>query len=215
MVSTFFNGVINENPTLRLVIGMCPVLAVTTAVVNGFWMGVAVIFVLTASNILISLLRNVTPAQVRIPFFIVVIATFTTIADLVLAAFQPDIHATLGLFIPLIVVNCIILGRAEAVASRNTVPLSIMDGLGMGTGFTLALIILASIREILGAGTWFGLPVMPEGFEPAVVMILPPGAFVSLGFLLGAMNLITARLSNRPMGSKSQSSGSAGQKLEG
>lgn len=213
--STFINGIINENPTFRMVIGMCAPLAVTTAVANGFWMGVAVIFVLTASNVLISLLRKMTPDQIRIPIYVVVIATFTTIADLTLLAIQPDIHAKLGVFVPLIVVNCIIIARAEAFASKNSVPLSIADGLGMGIGFTLALVVLATVREILGAGTWFGIHVMPQGYEPAVVMILPPGAFVSLGFLMGAMNLITARLSNRASRSKSLSSGTVQAELEG
>ncbi|MDK2881815.1 MAG: H+/Na+-translocating ferredoxin:NAD+ oxidoreductase subunit [Bacillota bacterium] len=197
MLRTFYNGIVPENPTLRLVIGMCPVLAVTTAVVNSVWMGLAVIFVLTASNILISLLRKFIPDKIRIPCFIVVIATFTTIADLVLAAVQPDVHKILGVFVPLIVVNCIILGRAEAFASKNPVHLALADGVGMGIGFTLAIMILASIREILGNGSWFGIRFMPAGFEPATVMILPPGAFVSLGFLLGTMNLITARLAAR------------------
>lgn len=191
LLKIFTNGIINENPTLRLVIGMCAPLAVTTAVANGFWMGIAVIFVLTASNILVSLLRKVTPDQIRIPAFIVVIATFTTIADLTLKAIQPDIHAKLGVFVPLIVVNCIILARAEAFASKNPVLESAADGLGMGVGFTLALLVLGTIRELLGNGTWWGIRVLPSGFEPAIVMILPPGAFVTLGFLLGALNLLT------------------------
>lgn len=189
--STFSNGIINENPTLRLVIGMCAPLAVTTAVANGFWMGIAVIFVLTASNILISVLRKIIPDQVRIPIFVIVIATFTTIADLSLKAVQPDIHAKLGVFVPLIVVNCIIFARAEAFASKNNVLFSTADGLGMGIGFTLALIILSTIRELLGNGTWWGMRLLPAGFEPAIVMILPPGAFVTLGYLLGGLNLLT------------------------
>ncbi|HHV07696.1 MAG TPA: electron transport complex subunit E [Firmicutes bacterium] len=189
----FFNGIINENPTLRLVIGMCAPLAVTTTVANGFWMGVAVIFVLTASNILISALRKIVPDQIRIPIFVVVIATFTTVADLSLKAIQPDIHAKLGVFVPLIVVNCIILARAEAFASKNNVLDSAVDGMGMAIGFTLALILLATIREVLGNGTWWGIRVLPAGFEPAIVMILPPGAFVCLGYLLGGLNLLTGK----------------------
>ncbi len=189
----FFNGIINENPTLRLVIGMCAPLAVTTTVANGFWMGVAVIFVLTASNILISALRKIVPDQIRIPVFVVVIATFTTVADLSLKAIQPDIHAKLGVFVPLIVVNCIILARAEAFASKNNVLDSAVDGMGMAIGFTLALILLATIREVLGNGTWWGIRVLPAGFEPAIVMILPPGAFVCLGYLLGGLNLLTGK----------------------
>lgn len=190
---TFFNGIINENPTLRLVIGMCAPLAVTTAVANGFWMGIAVIFVLTASNILISSLRKIIPEQIRIPIFVVIIATFTTVADLSLKAVQPDIHAKLGVFVPLIVVNCIIFARAEAFASKNNVLLSTVDGLGMGLGFTLALIVLATIRELLGNGSWWGIKLLPAAFEPAIVMILPPGAFVTLGYLLGGLNLLTGK----------------------
>lgn len=190
---TFSNGIINENPTLRLVIGMCAPLAVTTAVANGFWMGIAVIFVLTASNILISSLRKIIPEQIRIPIFVVIIATFTTVADLSLKAVQPDIHAKLGVFVPLIVVNCIIFARAEAFASKNNVLLSTLDGLGMGLGFTLALIVLATIRELLGNGSWWGIKLLPAAFEPAIVMILPPGAFVTLGYLLGGLNLLTGK----------------------
>lgn len=190
---TFFNGIINENPTLRLVIGMCAPLAVTTAVANGFWMGIAVIFVLTASNILISALRKIIPEQIRIPIFVVIIATFTTVADLSLKAIQPDIHAKLGVFVPLIVVNCIIFARAEAFASKNNVLLSTVDGLGMGLGFTLALIVLATIRELLGNGSWWGIKLLPASFEPAIAMILPPGAFVTLGYLLGGLNLLTGK----------------------
>ncbi|MGI6130108.1 MAG: electron transport complex subunit RsxE [bacterium] len=193
LMNTFTNGIVNENPVLRLVIGMCAPLAVTTAVTNGFWMGIAVIFVLTASNTLVSILRKIVPAEIRIPIYIVVIATFTTVADLSLKAVQPDVHAKLGVFVPLIVVNCIILARAEAFASKNNVLYSAADGLGMGLGFSLALIILATLREVLGNGTWWGMRIMPTGFEPAIVMILPPGAFVTLGYLLGGLNLLTGK----------------------
>jgi len=189
----FKNGVIDENPTFRLVLGMCPTLAVTTAAANGAWMGVAVIFVLTMSNLVISLIRNLIPDKIRIPSYIVVIASFVTIVDLLLKAYQPDIHAKLGIFIPLIVVNCIILARAEAFASKNPALPSIMDGLGIGVGFTIALTLLGSIRELLGAGTVFGLQIMPAAFEPAVIMILPPGAFLTLGFLLGLFNWVGKR----------------------
>jgi len=189
----FKNGVIDENPTFRLVFGMCPTLAVTTAAANGAWMGVAVIFVLTMSNLVISLIRNLIPDKIRIPSYIVVIASFVTIVDLLLKAYQPDIHAKLGIFIPLIVVNCIILARAEAFASKNPALPSIMDGLGIGVGFTIALTLLGSIRELLGAGTVFGLQIMPAAFEPAVIMILPPGAFLTLGFLLGLFNWVGKR----------------------
>lgn len=189
----FKNGVIDENPTFRLVLGMCPTLAVTTAAANGAWMGVAVIFVLTMSNLVISLIRNLIPDKIRIPSYIVVIASFVTIVDLLLKAYQPDIHAKLGIFSPLIVVNCIILARAEAFASKNPALPSIMDGLGIGVGFTIALTLLGSIRELLGAGTVFGLQIMPAAFEPAVIMILPPGAFLTLGFLLGLFNWVGKR----------------------
>ncbi|HHW91225.1 MAG TPA: electron transport complex subunit E [Firmicutes bacterium] len=189
----FKNGLLDENPTFRMVLGMCPTLAVTTAAANGAWMGVAVIFVLTMSNLAVSLIRDFIPDKIRIPCYVVVIASFVTVVDLLLKAYQPDIHAKLGIFIPLIVVNCIILARAETFASKNPIVPSIFDGLGMGLGFTVALTILGSIRELLGAGTVFGLRVMPAAFEPAVIMILPPGAFITLGFLLGLFNLIGKR----------------------
>jgi electron transport complex protein RnfE len=187
------NGILDENPVFRLVLGMCPTLAVTTAAVNGIGMGFATTFVLLSSNIVISLLRKFIPDKVRIPAYITVIATFVTIVGMLMEAFVPDLFKSLGLFIPLIVVNCIILQRAEAFASRNTVWHAALDGIGMGLGFTLALTLLGSIREILGAGTWFGMQVMPESFSPAVIMILPPGAFITLGLLMFIMNLISMR----------------------
>lgn len=187
------NGIIDENPVFRLVLGMCPTLAVTTAAVNGIGMGFATTFVLLSSNIVISLLRKFIPDKVRIPAYITVIATFVTIVGMLMEAFVPDLFKSLGLFIPLIVVNCIILQRAEAFASRNTVWHATLDGVGMGLGFTLALTLLGSIREILGAGTWFGMQVMPDRFAPAVIMILPPGAFITLGLLMFIMNLISMR----------------------
>jgi electron transport complex protein RnfE len=167
---------------------MCPALAVTTMAINGVAMGLAATAVLVGSNLVISLLRRFIPEQVRIPVFIVVIASFVTIIDLVMAGYFYELHKVLGLFIPLIVVNCIILGRAEAFASKNTVLLSLADGLGMGLGFTLALVILGSVRELLGNGTIFGFTVLSWGFQPALVMLLPPGAFLALGLLLGLMN---------------------------
>lgn len=182
------NGIIDENPIFRLVLGMCPMLAVTTAVVNALGMGAAATFVLVCSNVVIALLRNFIPAKVRIPAFIVVIAAFVTIVQLVMKAFLPDLDRALGIFIPLIVVNCIILGRAEAYASKNTVWYSFLDGVGMGIGFTLAMIIVASIREILGNGTFFGLSVFGADFPPALIMILAPGGFLTLGFVLGLIN---------------------------
>jgi len=182
------NGIIKENPTFRLVLGMCPTLAVTTAAMNGLAMGLAVVFVLTLSNLVISLLRNFIPDKIRIPSFVVVIAAFVTIVGMLMEAFVPALYKALGLFIPLIVVNCIILARAESFASKNNPYYSIIDGLGMGLGFTIALTILGSIREIIGAGSIFGIPLFGQGFEPAVIMILPPGAFITLGLLLGLLN---------------------------
>ena len=183
-----FKGISRENPTFRLVLGMCPSLAISTSVVNAVGMGVAATFVLLGSNIMVSLIRNFTPAKVRIPVFIIIISTFVTIADLSLEAFTPDLHKALGIFIPLIVVNCIILARAEAFASREPVLYSIADALGMGAGFTLALTLIASIREALGNGTVLGYPVFGVHFDPAVVMILAPGAFLTIGLLIGLMN---------------------------
>ena len=177
----FTKGIIKENPVLVLLYGMCPTLAVTTSAFNGVGMGVAFTFVLLLSNITISLIKNLIPDQVRIPAFIVVIASFVTIVDLLLSAYSPGLHKTLGIFIPLIVVNCIILGRAEAFASKNTILPSILDALGMGVGFTMALFILGSIREILGSGSWFGLAIMET---KTLVMLMPPGAFIALGFIL-------------------------------
>ena len=169
---------------------MCPALAVTTSAENGLGMGLAATFVLVCSNLFVSLLRKLIPKKVRIPCFIVVIASFVTIVDLVMHGFFIDLYKSLGLFIPLIVVNCIILGRAEAYASRNPVFLSLLDGFGMGFGFTLALIVLGSIRELLGNGTVFGVVIMWASYEKFLVMILPPGAFITLGLLLGLMNKI-------------------------
>ena len=191
MATEFTKGFIRENPLFRLVLGMCPALAVTTMAINGVAMGLAATAVLVGSNLVISILRRFIPSQVRIPVFIVVIASFVTIIDMVMAGYFYELHKVLGLFIPLIVVNCIILGRAEAFASRNPILLSLVDGLGMGLGFTLALVIPGSVREILGSGTIFGVPIFASGFEPAVIMLLPPGAFLALGLLLGLMNKLT------------------------
>ena len=173
------NGIITENPTFRLVLGMCPTLAVTTAAINGIGMGLATAFVLIASNLVISLLKDFIPSQVRIPAYIVVAATFVTVTGMLMEAFVPALYESLGIFIPLIVVNCIILGRAEAFASKNSPLVAIADGIGMGLGFTLSLTLLGIIREILGAGTLFGMQIMPQAYNPAVIMILPPGAFVT------------------------------------
>jgi electron transport complex protein RnfE len=185
--------VLNENPTFRLVLGMCPTLALTTAAINGIGMGLATTFVLVGSNLAISLLKNFIPSKVRIPAYVVIIATFVTIVDMIMQAFVPALYESLGIYIPLIVVNCIILARAESFASKNSLLPSIIDGLGMGAGFTVALLLLGSIREILGSGSWFGIPVVSEGFSPAVIMILPPGGFITLGLVLGLLNKLTGK----------------------
>jgi electron transport complex protein RnfE len=186
----FTNGLLRENPTFVLVLGTCPTLAVTTAAVNGLGMGAATTFVLVFSNLLISLLKNYIPDKVRIAGFIVIIATFVTIVDLVMKAYTPDLYKALGIFIPLIVVNCIILGRAEAFAQKNDVLPSILDGLGMGLGFTLAITLIGSIREILGNGSIFNIPLLGENATTILIFVLPPGAFVTYGFLIAIMNRI-------------------------
>lgn len=181
-------GLIKENPTFRLLLGMCPTLAVTTLAINGLGMGAATTAVLTGSNAVISALRNVIPQKIRIPCYIVIVASLVTIVDLVMAAFTPPLHQALGIFIPLIVVNCIILGRAEAFASRNPVFPSVLDGIGMGLGFTIGLTALATIRELIGAGTVFGYPLLGSAFQPALLLILPPGAFITLGLVVAVVN---------------------------
>ena len=186
-VKTFTKGLIKENPILVLLLGCCPTLATTTSAINGMSMGLATTFVLIMSNLVISLLKNFIPDKVRIPCFIVVIASFVTIVQLVMQAYVPDIYETLGLFSPLIVVNCIVLGRAEAFASKNPVWPSILDGAGMGLGFTFALTILGCIRELLGSGSLFGLRLLPETAN-ILVFILPPGAFICLGFVIAIVN---------------------------
>lgn len=178
-----FNGILKENPTFVLVLGMCPTLGVTTSAFNGFGMGVATTFVLLMSNALISLLKNFIPDKVRIPAFIVVIATFVSIVDLLIQGFVPALGESLGLFIPLIVVNCIVLGRAEAFASKNTVFDSMLDGIGMGLGFTLSLTVIGAIREILGSGSIFGYTFLPASAN-ILVFVLAPGAFFVLGFVM-------------------------------
>ena len=184
----FMNGIIDENPTFRMVLGMCPTLAITTAVSNGIGMGLAVTFVLVFSNLVISLLRKAIPDQIRIPAFIVVIATFVTIVQLVIKAFLPALDASLGVFIPLIVVNCIIFGRAEAFAFKNKPIPAMVDGLGMGLGFTIAITLISSVRELFGAGTLFGIQVMPAGYMPMALLIKPAGGFIVLGLLMALMN---------------------------
>ena len=189
----FVKGLLKENPVLVLLLGMCPSLAVSTSVINAIGMGLSATAVLVCSNLVISAVRKLIPSKVRIASYIVIIAFFVTVVQMLLQAFVPSLYDALGVFIPLIVVNCIILARAEAFASKNKVVPSILDGLGMGLGFTLALTIIASIREILGAGTWLGLPVMTAGYQPALIFILPPGGFLTLAFVLAMINLIKER----------------------
>lgn len=188
----FSNGLIKENPTFRLVLGTCPTLALTTAVFNGIGMGIAATAVLIGSNLIISLIKKIVPNEVRIPIYIVVIATFTTIVQMLIQAFSPALDKSLGIYIPLIVVNCIIIARAEAFAAKNPVINSVMDGLGMGLGFTAALTIISAVREILGAGTFLGMPLFGESFEPVLMMILPPGGFLVYGLSIAAFNKITS-----------------------
>ena len=190
-LSVFLNGLIFENPTFALMLGMCPTLAITIAGSNGLGMGLATTAVLVCSNLFISLLRNFIPEKVRIPAFIVVIASFVTIIDLCIKAYLPALSASLGMYIPLIVVNCIIFARAESFAFKNTPVLSIADGLGMGLGFTFAITLLSVIREVIGAGTFFGMNVMPAGYQPMAIMVRVPGGFVTLGLLLIAVNALS------------------------
>ena len=183
----FVKGLWQQNPPFRLILGMCPTLAVTTSAINGIGMGLAITFVLVCSNMAVAALRNVIPSQVRIPCYVVLIASFVTVVQLVMEAYVYVLHQALGIFIPLIVVNCIILGRAEAFASRHSTLLALADGAGMGVGFTLALFVLGAVREVLGAGALFGLPLFGTGYQPLLLLILPPGAFIALGVLLAAM----------------------------
>ena len=181
------NGIIKDNPTFVLMLGMCPTLATTTSALNGLSMGLATMAVLICTNFVISCMKKITPDKVRIPIFIVVIAAFVTMLQMVIKAFLPDIDKSLGLFIPLIVVNCIILGRAEAFACKNSPVASLFDGIGIGLGFTLALTLLGIVREVLGAGSVFGTVLLPETYN-ILLFILPPGAFISLGFLIAIVN---------------------------
>lgn len=190
---TFLNGLITENPTFVLLLGMCPTLAVTTGVTNAIGMGLSTTAVLICSNMVISLLRNFIPGKIRIASYVVIIAGFVTVVQMLLNAYAPALSGSLGIYIPLIVVNCIILGRAEAFASKNSVGLSALDGLGMGLGFTCSLTLIASVREVLGAGSFAGISLFGEGFMPVSVMILPPGAFLTLGILLAVINGIANR----------------------
>ncbi|MEA4852004.1 MAG: electron transport complex subunit E [Paludibacter sp.] len=186
-LKVFLNGFIKENPTFVLILGMCPTLATTSSALNGLSMGLATAFVLLGSNVVISLLKNIIPDKVRIPAYVVVIATFVTIVEMSMQAYLPALYESLGLFIPLIVVNCIVLGRAEAFAAKNNVLKSSLDGLGMGLGFSMALTMLGSIREILGTGKIFGFTLYPDKYG-MLLFVLAPGAFIALGYLIALMN---------------------------
>ena len=196
-VERLYNGLIKENPTFVLMLGMCPTLAVTTSAINGAGMGLATTFVLVMSNMLISMLRKVIPDSVRMPAFIVVVASFVTIVQFVLEGFVPSLYSSLGVFIPLIVVNCIILGRAESYASKNPVLPSIFDGIGMGLGFTVGLTSIGIVRELIGAGTIFGFQIMPSSYEPVTIFILAPGAFFVLSCLVAAQNKVKANAAKK------------------
>jgi Na+-translocating ferredoxin:NAD+ oxidoreductase subunit E len=183
----FNQGIVRENPVLRLMIGLCPVLAVSNNATNALGMSIAVAFVLIGSNLVVALIRKVTPDEIRIPIFIIIISTFVTICDYVMQAYTPALYQALGVFVPLIVVNCIILGRAEAFAYKNPVLNSVLDGVGMSLGFTLALVTIGVIREVLGAGSLFGFPLFDERIA-ATIMILPPGAFITIGCIMAFLN---------------------------
>ncbi|MCC8061674.1 MAG: electron transport complex subunit E [Rikenellaceae bacterium] len=187
-------GLVKENPTFVLLLGMCPTLGTTTSAINGMSMGIATMFVLIMSNIVVSLVKNVIPAKVLIPSFIGLIASFVTVVQLVMQAYVPDLYNTLGVFIPLIVVNCIILGRAEAFASKHEPFASMLDGLGIGLGFTGSLTLLGIVREVLGSGSIFGAKFLPAGMDGILIFVLAPGAFIALGYLLVLFNKFTARL---------------------
>lgn len=190
--SVFLNGIFNENPAFRLVLGVCPTLAVTTSAINGLGMGLAATFVLLGSNVVISMLRKFIPEKVRIPAYVLVICTFVTLVDMLMHAYLPSLYEALGIFIPLIVVNCIILARAESFAGKNPVAASAMDGLGMGLGFTLALVIIGALREVIGNGSIFGAQLLGATYEPMLLMVLAPGAFITFGLVLGVINALTA-----------------------
>ena len=190
ILERLYNGIIKENPTFVLMLGMCPTLAVTTSAINGLGMGLSTCAVLIMSNLIISLLRKIIPDRVRMPAYIVVVASLVTVVDLLMQAYVRGLYASLGLYIPLIVVNCIILGRAEAYASKNPPLPSLFDGLGMGIGFTLALLMISFVRELLGNGSLFGYQVLPDGYEPALMFILAPGGFLVFGLLMALVNKV-------------------------
>ena len=199
-----YNGLVTENPTFTLLLGMCPTLAITTAGMNGVGMGLATTVVLVCSNLFVSLLRNIIPEKVRIPSFIVVIASFVTIVEMLMKAYLPDLYSALGMYISLIVVNCIIFARAEAFAFKNKPVAAVADGIGMGLGFTAAITILSCIRELFGSGTIFGAQVMPASFQPMGIMLNVPGGFVTLGLLLALVNAIKAAAARRSAARKEE-----------
>ena len=210
-MKTFTKGLIKENPTLVMLLGLCPSLAVTTLVQNGIGMGLAATFVLLGSNIVISLLKNVIPKEVRLPSFIVIIAGFVTIISFFMQKYLPDLYQALGVFLSLIVVNCIILARAEVFASKNNIRASICDALGMGLGFTLALVAISTVREILGLGTWFGLPITKGLIEPMTFFITPAGGFFVFAIMVALVNLLSKyRLGKKEFGCESCQSGCDG-----
>ena len=194
-----YNGILKENPTFILMLGMCPTLAVSTRAINGIGMGLSSMAVLILSNLVISLLRKVIPDQVRLPAYIVVVASLVTVTELLMEAYFPALYESLGIYIPLIVVNCIILGRAEAYANKHAPLLSVMDGLGMGLGFTLALTLVSIIREFVGNGTFFGMQVLPESIEPIAIFVQPPGAFLVLALIIAVMNAIGIKTRQRKL----------------
>ncbi len=192
-MNTLLNGIITENPVLVLLLGMCPTLATSTSVSNAIGMGLAATFVLTCSNIVVSLLRKIIPDEIRIASFVVIIAGFVTLVQMILEAYLPELNSSLGVFIPLIVVNCIIFARAEAFAFKNNILLSAIDGIGMGAGFTLALVMIAAVRELLGSGSFLGISLFGENFQGATVMTMAPGGFLTLGIIIAVLNIIKSR----------------------
>ena len=194
LIQEFTKGITSENPIFRLLLGLCPALAVTTSLINGFGMGMATTFVLVCTNAMVSLIKGITPAKIRIPIYIVVFATFVSIMEMLMRVYTPGLYKSLGIFVPLIVVNCIIFARAEAFAGKNSVGRSIVDGLGSGLGFTFGLCVLAAIRELLGDGKLLGYPVMGQAYEPILLLALPAGGFFVLGFLVAALRLNDFRI---------------------
>lgn len=216
-VERLYNGIVKENPTLVLTLGMCPTLAVTTSAINGAGMGLASTVVLALSNLFISLLRKAIPDRVRMPAFIVIVASFVTMVQFLMQGYLPDLYSSLGIYIPLIVVNCIILGRAEAYAAKNDVVSSIFDGIGMGLGFTVGLLVIGAIRELIGSGMLFGFKVLPTSYEPVSIFVLAPGAFFVIAFLTALQNKFNAPSATNKKDNSSDhcSTGCAGCSIQG